>query len=172
MRTAIEAINTLTDFITENVATKIKLQREFTEENREISFVNPIVIPGFMPHTNFLPYAFQTPYILVSVDEGIDDTSDSSVAVRIVFGVFGGGFYKDEFGIDTSLPDMQGYKDLLNIIEKTRNCLTQNQVLNNGVSIRYPLKYGIYETDIYPYFYGYIKFEVAMLQPEFNLNIL
>ncbi len=149
--TALMALKELKKFLENEVAKKIKLQKEDSNE-----FVNPTVELMYLPHNNFLPQDFQVPYIFVSLDSGTDGADGNAVDVRLTFATYGGGYYKD-----TNIPDAKGYIDLINLLELCKNQLIENYIIGEKLTLDMPMKYGTYDTEVtWPYWYGYLSFSI------------
>lgn len=142
-------IKALEDFFRDEVASKIKLKKPESEE-----FVNPNVFPGYLPPKNFLPQGFDIPCILVGMMDGEDADDETTLAARIVFAVYSDGH--EENG--TFVPDMEGYKDIVSLIDKARLSLAANPIIGGVCSVNKPIKWGLYDEQPWPIWYGYITF--------------
>ena len=153
--TALESLKNLKEFLTEEVANKIKLLKEDTSDE----YVNPYVALITLPHKNFMPVTFQVPHILVGFETGNENDSEHAVNIRIVCATYGGD---TEFGAQNH-PNENGYIDLLNLMERTKMELVQNPVIARAGLVEKDFTYGIYQEEItYPYWYGYIQFKMQL----------
>jgi len=163
--TGLDALKALKSFLQVNIADKALLQREDT---MPAEYVHPYVEIMYLPHKNFSPRDFQVPLILIGLDNAVDDAQDNMLNLRLTFSTYGGGFYKDEDGNNTTIPDAQGYIDLINIIEKTKLELATAGIIDGQGTIIKPFIWGTYDAEMaYPYFYGYLAFGVNIPATEF-----
>jgi len=163
--TALDALKALKKFISDYVASKTLLQQEDSEPP---VYVNPYVEMIYLPHKNFSPQDFQVPFILVGLDDAIDDTLQHELNIRITFATYGGGQYTDENGLKVNMPDSKGYIDLINIIERTKLELITAGIINGAGAVLKPFRYGVYDTEmVYPYWYGYLSFTLDIPATEY-----
>lgn len=57
-------------------------------------------------------------------------------------------------------PDFQGFRDLLNLLERASAALLRHRIIDGAGTLQLPLKLGMYEEQAYPYWYGWITFTV------------
>ncbi|WP_035172457.1 hypothetical protein [Caldanaerobius polysaccharolyticus] len=148
----------LQKYLIDNVSSKIKLQKP-NDNIKDYELVHPAVFIGWLPPKNYLPPGMESemPCIVVGLDEGTDDGQDASLNIRISFAVFSPGLY-DSTGQYT--PNFDGYKDLLNLITLTRIELSKSMSIGTAI-IEKPFKWGMYEEQPYPYWYGYLTFSIS-----------
>lgn len=157
--TVVEALQSLKSFIEEEVASKILLQKE-SEATAEPEYVNPYVALISLPHKNFMPVNFQVPYILIGFTNGTDAADEHPLNITIQFATYGGNLAFEEIA---NIPDSSGYIDLLNLMEKTRQKLIQAAVIKECGVVNRPIMYGIYNEQLtYPYWYGYMTFDLQI----------
>ncbi|MGN1062278.1 MAG: hypothetical protein ACI4RO_04040 [Candidatus Scatosoma sp.] len=158
--TPLEALKRIAKYTEENIAPLLNMRKEvrnsgdIMEKNPiEPEFVHPIVTYGTIPHKNFQPLDFQCPMILWTFDEVSDEgTYDESRIVSMRASV---SAYTSELYNDDRTPDRRAFVDLTNALEKMYIEISKHRVLN-GVGIRMPINYGIYDGAYYPYAYGYL----------------
>lgn len=154
----VSILEALQVFLTEKVAPAIQLQAGDDGSVQRYKLVHPAVHIGWLPPKGYLPVGMEAaiPCLVVGMDEGSDDRSDSELNIRISAVTFSPGLHIPAGeGVDFT-PDFTGYHDLLNLIDRTVAELAKHQVVGNMVSIRDPIKWGIYEEFPYPYWYGWI----------------
>ena len=162
--TTVDALKGLKNFLEKEVASSIKLQKE---DSVPPEYVNPYVAIIALPHKNFVPTNFQVPNICIGLNEGGEDYDEHTISVRLQFATYGGD---TEFG-NEMLPDETGYLDLLNVIERTKQKLTQVAVIPEAGLVEKSFKYGIYNEELtYPYWYGYL--EIKMQLPVDNRQMI
>lgn len=105
------------------------------------------VYPQYLPSKKSQNDESHFPYILVRVIDGEDSTDELPSICRVVFII--GIYDKDS--------NYQGYKDIMNIIEKIRQHLLKKRVFNNKYTLEGPVKWAVNEEDIYPLFFGGIE---------------
>lgn len=179
--TLVYLLKQLKELIKNDVASKHKFQKEdinefdeFTGEYKpkEPEYVNPLVAIITLPHKNFMPQNinYQVPFIVAGMREENDDSDENTVSIQITFGLYGGGYYTDEPGMEY-LPDEKTNIDLLNLIEFTKQALVKSSVINGAGTIEQPFKSGIYDTEYtYGYAYGYLSFNVRMPNSSYTLS--
>ncbi len=167
--TVLDALKDIQTFVSSEIETQnILLQKEETAEAPE--YVAPYVELCFFPHKNFMPIGFQSPGVLVAMDESTDGAQENTISVRLLCTTYGGGYYKDENEIETGIPDAKGYIDLLNLMERLKIALVRQSVIGR-CAINKPVTMGIYDTETsYPYWYGYLTFDAAIPTTEYVLN--
>lgn len=119
-------------------------------------FVPPIVVVGYLPPKNYLPEGYDVPCIIVGMDEGEDDGEEAKINVRLSFATYDPGENNDQGQL---VPDMKGYIDLLHIMTKIRIALLQTRVINGTTVIETPIKWGMYQEQPWPQWYGWMTFD-------------
>ena len=159
--TALDALKDIQSFLRETIREEgIQLFREESEE-----LVAPYVELCYLPHHNFAPAAFQCPGVLVAMDQLTDEADQSLVEVRLVCCTYGGGFYPD-----SQIPDAQGYRDLITLMERLKIALAAQNTLGQ-CSLRRPITTGIYDGELcWPYWYGYLTFSVDIPTSQFIMK--
>lgn len=157
--TAVDCLKRLQKFIETEVASSIVLRKEgSTTEDPE--YVHPYVALMTLPHKNFMPVNFQVPNILIGLVSGASAADDHTLNIRLQFATYSGNIIFKE---TANLPDSGGYIDLLNLMERTVEKLTQAAVINGGGVVEKPFHYGIYDEGVtYPYCYGYMTFNMQI----------
>lgn len=154
-------LESLQKFLQEKVTPGITLQKPNDDNVDEYKLVNPVVHTGWIPPKGYLPEGMESaiPCLIVGMDEASDDGSDREINIRITAAVYSPGKHipADGKAIDY-IPDLKGYHDLLNLIDKTVAELSRNPVINTAGMVQRPIKYGMYQEQPYPYWYGWITF--------------
>ena len=164
--TALECLKSLKNHIECEVCEKLKLQADNSEE-----YVHPNCHIMHLPNANFNPNSYTVPFIAIELDSATDDEDESTLDIRLTIATYGGGYYLDDFENRTNIPDGNGYIDLINAIELTKQALLRKVTLDGEGVIRKPLNYGTYDIDVpYPYWYGFIKFKVDIPNNDIILN--
>lgn len=154
--TVVECLEDLKTFLEKKVAPTILLRKEGLTTEEE--FVHPYVALLTLPHKNFMPVNFQVPHMIVGLSNGLD-ASEHSVNIRIQFATIGGNAVFKE---TANLPESDGYIDLLNLMERTKEKLVNAAVIGSCV-IEKSFDYGIYDEQVtYPYCYGYLNFTMQI----------
>ena len=166
--TALEALRSLKEFIENEVASKIKLQKELSDP---VEYVNPYVSIITLPHKNFMPVNFQVPHILIGIENGTSDTDEHILRVRIACATYGGDVAFQE---QNNIPDEKGYLDLLTLLERIKLKLIDATIIGKDCVVERPVTYGIYDEQLtYPYWYGYLQFVILipMVQAKLSKDI-
>lgn len=164
-----EVLESLSKFLKDNVSSSIKLEKPLSNKKLQETYelVNPAVYTGWLPPKNFLEsYGYDVPGIIVMMDDGIDDDS-ANLNIRIKFVTYDPG-QTEENGELT--PNAKGYKDLLNLISKTRIELSQNPIIYEKVSVNKPIKWSMDTEQNYPYWSADMSFTVSIAPLAFNIN--
>ena len=168
----VATLDTLKAFLEEKVALTIKLQKADNDNVKNYELVNPQIHVGWIPPKGFLPSELDhaIPCLLVGYDGGEDDSQTAEENIRITAvvyspgrnnpeAIYGSASYGDALD-PTYYPRFSGYIDLLNLIDRTKAELVKNQIINKSLIIQYPIKWGMYEEQPYPYWYGWVTFAV------------
>ena len=190
MITPVTMHNAICDFLEKEVASRYTLKA--TDSNGNEYFRKPNVIRSgwILPRSadahiavdnyddgeyanNLVAIKHEYPFILprIAKVEHIQEQIESIVTLDVLFGVYGPGQY-DEKG--TRINDGNGYRDLWNLIEATRQALFERHTIDN----RYRLLLDFFEADtaeewVYPYWEGrcttkwHVMFPVPQKHPNF-----
>lgn len=157
--TIIDTLKAIQKFLEDEVASDMEFQKEGNPEE----YVNPYVGVMSLPHKNFMPVDFQVPYIIVGLANGIDDTDEAKLTIRITCATYGGEIVE-------GIPDTTGYIDLLNLIDRIKLKLIETAVINGAGTVHKPINYGVYNEQLtYPYWYGYLEFDIQIPETEFPM---
>ena len=86
------------------------------------------------------------PYMIVKLDSGnIDDGEAHKVKVLILIGIFDNNENK------------QGYRDVLNIIDRIYIRFGKDRMLDHQYEVEWPFRWQLYEDDTHPYYFGGIE---------------
>lgn len=167
--TDVEILDSLVEFIKSNVAVKLKLKKPPSNNvvvNSKYELVNPSVFKGWVPPKNYTDYGYDIPYINVMEDEGLDDNDESELSIRLKIVTYDPGIVKEDKSLN---PNVEGYIDLLNIINQIRREISQNPVINK-VNINKPIKWSMDAEQSYPYWSADVSFTVSIAPLEFNVK--
>ena len=89
------------------------------------------------------------PCIVVKLDEGRDKEENAPDATRIDVRILV-GVYDDD-------PDCQGYRDVLNVLEKIRLELLTHRYLERKYRLEMPFRWYLHEDQPWPVFFGQIE---------------
>lgn len=164
--TLLDALKAMQQFLKENVAEKILLQKEpeqgaVSDPSQSNSYVHPSVTIIRMPHENFDPTGYRVPFLAVCMDTDVDDDDGHTADFRIVAGVYGGGNYDGDTDPE-GIPDNKGYIDLINLLEKVKISIASASILGGMCVVRKPFSIKFYDDDTWPYWYGYLSFTAEM----------
>ena len=150
--------------------TPLELQDELVEEMSRIldgyTYKTPEgeripvnVFPQNIPMNKTDDEEDPVPYIIVRLSRGEDDgTRDSfnTVSVVVIIGIW-----------DDSL-DVQGHRDVMNIIQKIYQRFHENPDLNRKAAYAGDFKWAIHDDAYYPYSFGacHMKFHIAAVRRE------
>lgn len=168
--TDIEVLKTIVLFLKENVASNIKLKKppENNQIEGEYELVNPAVFEGWMPPKNLNDdCGYDIPCIVAMIDDGVDDNYSANLYLRFKIITYDAGTIKED---NTIAPNVQGYKDLLNVITKIRRELSQNPIIKEKVNINKPIKWSMDKEQSYPYWSADLSFTVSIAPLEFNIE--
>lgn len=155
----VTVLESIKAFLEENVTPKIQLQKDSGDNVANYEVIIPGVHTGWLPPKGYIPPEMQSiiPCLIVGFDEGTDDSESKDMNIRISAVVYSPG----QHGADgVYMPDYKGYVDLLNLLDRTKAEIMKNRIINNYVTVQYPVKWGMYQEQPYPYWYGWITFTV------------
>ena len=166
--TEIEVLNSLAKFLKEEIASEFLLKK-MPKNNRtydKYQLVNPAVYVGWIPPKGFKnDYGFTIPCLVVMTDNGQDDYNSASITARIKIVTYDAGLVTDD---NLLTPGLEGYKDLLNIVDKIRLKLANNTIINEKVNHGKPVEWSIDEEQSYPIWSGEVSFPVDILSLKTN----
>ncbi|MGE5631710.1 MAG: hypothetical protein ACM3TR_11510 [Caulobacteraceae bacterium] len=156
-------LNTIKEFLEETVKPQIKLQKASDNNVKDYSLMQPNVFVGWVPPKGYLPAGMESiiPCLIVGLDEASDDGESDDLNLRITAAVYSPGEHKPVGDNVEFTPDFQGYKDLLNLLERTKAEFLKNSIIKNALKVQKPVKRGMYEEQPYPYWYGWVKVTVS-----------
>ena len=98
------------------------------------------------------------PYIIVRIEDGEikDESSSQIVNMNLLIGVYDDSYKK------------QGYKDVLNVIQKIYERFAKMPVLKGKYTMQYPIAWTLQEEETYPFYFGgmNLDWEVAVIVKE------
>lgn len=159
----IAVLEALQAFLQDKVTPTIELQKPSNNNVKDYTLVNPSVHIGWLPPNGYLPDGMESaiPCLVVGLDDASEDAQGKDLNIRISAAVYSPGLHApDASGVIIYTPDFQGYRDLLNLMDRTLAKLTENRVVN-GVTIQETIKWGMYLEQPHPYWYGWIAFTVS-----------
>ncbi len=150
-------------FLIDNIASKVKLKKPpedgMMDENYEL--INPAVYIGWIPPKNYLDeYGYDIPSLLVMQDGGEDYSNEAFLNIRIGLATYDPGHTGPDGHV---LPNVNGYKDILNLIERIRLELSKTAVIEEMTSLQKPIKWGLYDEQKYPYWHGWLTFQASVI---------
>ncbi|WP_069997755.1 hypothetical protein [Cellulosilyticum sp. I15G10I2] len=157
-------LDLLKEYLEENVANKIKLQLADDNNIANYKLVNPNVFVGWIPPKGYLPTDVEQhiPCIVVGLDDGSDNSDYTTFSIRLSFAIFSPGDHTpNESGNIKYIPSFNGYRDLLNFIDLTKAALISDTIIKSKMKLQDNVKWKMYEEQPYPYWYGYMTFEVS-----------
>lgn len=164
-------LQAIADFIKEITSDDL-LEKPNEDVNIESELVSPVVVVGYLPPKNFLPEGYDIPAVIVGMDDGEDNDQDAFINVRITIATYDPG-EKNEVGL--FIPDSKGYIDLLHMITKIRTAISAEKIINGATTVNKPMRWGMYEEQPWPYWYGYIKFSarcsIQLMQEKNSIDL-
>lgn len=155
----VRALELVKTFLEEQVSPNIRLQKASDEDVLHYELVHPNVFIGWVPPQGYLPENLDSniPCLVVGLDTGVDTHKESEFDIKISFAVYSPGEHKPD---STYTPNFKGYIDLLNLMDLTKAKLSQQIILGNKLKISDEIKWGMYQDQPYPYWYGYMTFSL------------
>lgn len=124
---------------------KVKeLFKNFKLKNEKGNLVSLNIYPQSLPAKKGKKDESHFPYIIAKLMDGSTNDKESKCKVAFIIGT-----YDDE---DT----YQGYKDVLNIIEKIRDKLLVERYYKQ-FQLTYPLDWVVHDEDTYPFYFGAVE---------------
>lgn len=143
-------------YLEREVAATIKLQIPSDENILAYELAHPTVFVGWVPPKGLLSIEPNFPCLVVGFDQGKHQTSKKTYNLRISAAVYSPGTHELQEGVMTYKPNYQGYIDLLNLIDRTINCLIKSEQIET-LEIAQDISWSMYDEQPYPYWYGYIS---------------
>lgn len=160
--TTVEILDTIQKWLTETVCKNMNLKVPDDNNVEKFELANPNAYSAYMPIKKSLPQGIKSaiPGIVVTFEEGTNDNEGFVLPIRLIHCVYSPGLHKP----DTFLPNNDGWRDLLNFMDKTRAAILRSQNID-GISVVLPLKTGFYNPEeqipeLDPYYFGWIMFDV------------
>lgn len=116
----------------------------FMLKNAKKETVPMNVYPQFLPSKSSKEDINHFPYIIVRTSDGEEKNEGDVPDTKIMFIV--GVFDEDD--------KYQGYKDVMNALEKMYQHLFRKRVISNKYECIFPVKWVVNEEDVYPYYFG------------------
>jgi len=153
----VAVLEEIRDFLLAKVSPEILLQQSNDKNVQAYDLANPNVFIGWIPPNGYLPEGMDSaiPCLIVGMDEAADDGEEGQYNIRISAAVFSPGLHEPDEDCVKYTPDFQGYLDLLNLIDRTKAELLKNRIVSP------PVKWGMYQEQPYPYWYGWITFSTG-----------
>lgn len=130
--------------------------------------VIPGVFIGNIPHSNFVTTMpdqfFRAPYVLVGMEEAVDDNGTGSIGILIQVCVYSEVDQSSAGPEGIKVPDNQGVLDALNLLQFISDKLTQQWVFE-GTAMRKPIRMGMYTAQAmtWPFAFGYLAFDAELM---------
>lgn len=121
--------------------------KDYTLNGLEGEPVHINVYPQSLPAKSEEDDLEHFPYILVRVLDGGTLSYDSGSTCKV--GLFIGVYDEDT--------NYQGYKDVMNIIQKIQYHFMTQSIIGGKYVFQYPFDWAISSEDVYPYFFGGIE---------------
>lgn len=102
------------------------------------------IYPQYLPPKEGKDDKEHFPYIVVGLEDGDDSGKEEPNQCRIVMTV----------GVCDKDKTFQGYRDVLNVLQKLYDHLMRTQVFGSKFEINYPIKWALHDENRYPFFYG------------------
>lgn len=160
--TIIDALDDVKEFIESKVACKFKLEKPPDDDLIDVEYqtVNPNVFVGWLPPKGYID-THDIPSIIIMGDSGEEDEDDNVINIRLAIATYDiGQTTKVNNELNTKL-NSKGYIDLVNIIEKIKQEINLNRVLEH-VTLELPIKWGLYEEQAFPYWYAWVSFKASI----------
>lgn len=120
------------------------LFNNFKLKNAKNEDSNLNIYPQYLPAKKGQKDVDHFPFITVKITEGEDPNEGDANTCRIMLMV----------GIYDPSEDYQGYKDVLNILQRMYEHLMMNKVFDKKYEVEYPIKFTLTDEDFQPYFFG------------------
>lgn len=178
--TVVEMITDLTEWIDENVCSKVSLKkptadRKPMDENYTYELITPKAFPMFVPSKDRLPPGIKSdvPSVCVQLTEG-SDGEQRSLRINLLFSCWNPGTHKEDIIYPEGRTEKafsyqkngSGWMDLWNFMDVALAELEKASIIK-GMALdgNFPVSYGPYKeqetiVDFYPYWFGYIQFYV------------
>jgi hypothetical protein len=102
------------------------------------------IYPQYLPAKKGQKDSDHFPFITVKIVDGEDPNETDANTCRIMLMV----------GVYDPSEDYQGYKDVLNLLQKMYQHLMNNKIFDKKYEVEYPIKFTLTDEDFQPYFFG------------------
>lgn len=102
--------------------------------------LQPRVYEGYLPQKLASNTESDFPYVIVRLHKGEDGESGHPIIVNLIFG--------------SESQDNDGYRDILNIMERVRLAFMKNRTLHGQFRLELPYKWELFEDQPYPEWIG------------------
>ncbi len=164
----VTVLDTVKEFLVTHVASKIKLQKCEQTDSAEYALMNPNVFVGWIPPEGALPAGMESaiPCIVVGSDSGEDDRKEKeTLEIRLSVAIYDPGLHDPDLTTPVNyVPNLEGYRNLLNLTDRIRAELLKNFRIENLI-IEGPVKWAMYKDQPWPYWYSYIT--LTLRQPSY-----
>lgn len=87
------------------------------------------------------------PYLVIRLVEGEQNDPGEAQQVQVLFIV---GVFDDH-------NSYQGYRDVVNVLQKIYENLKRNPTVNDRFELQYPIRWALHDEDVYPFYFGGIE---------------
>ncbi|MDP5277145.1 hypothetical protein [Chengkuizengella axinellae] len=112
----------------------------YTLESNIKTLKTPQIVDGFLPPKKGNQPEAEFPYIIVRLVEGEDEKEESTTTIKMLFGTYS--------------EDVQGFHDVLNLMEKVRQALLKKRTIDNKFRMELPYKWEVPEEQPHPEWFG------------------
>lgn len=166
--TIVKTLESIQKFLQNNVCSNIKLKKPSDKSMNTFELITPNVFIMNLPPKNHLPEGIKSaiPCLICYLDDGLEEALQAELNIRINVITYNPGLHILNDNIEpVCSPNGEGWRDLLNLIDKILEELQKNQIIN-GVTIQYPIKWGTYQNErqnaeLDAYSYGWITFPIG-----------
>lgn len=157
-----DALEDIKKFIESKIACEFKLEKPHADELIDMSYelVNPSVFIGWLPPKSYSD-THDIPSIIVMGDNGEEDEQEDLINIRLAIATYDMGHtIRSDNELKTRINN-KGYIDLINIIEKIKQEIKLDKVLEH-ITLEGPFKWGLYEEQAFPYWYAWVNFKAVL----------
>lgn len=138
------------------------LQKPDDENIMDYKLVEPAAHTGWIPPGGVLlpSEAVTIPCIVVGLDDKTSTGDETTLNLRITVAVYDPGRHELHNDTMSYKPNFEGYKTLLNFMDKLEMQTLKDHVLAGAYELTSAIKSKMYEEQPYPYWYGCLQFSV------------
>lgn len=158
----VTSLTEICNYFQRTVLAGLLLQKPDDDDIMKYQLVTPSAHVGWIPPDAILSLesAVSIPCIVVGLDDKTSTGDETTLNLRITVAVYDPGRHELHNDTMSYKPNFEGYKTLLNFMDKLEMQTLKDHVLAGAYELTSAIKSKMYEEQPYPYWYGCLQFSV------------